>query len=78
MGGIVMRYVESVEELKQNMETLDRYLTQKCESTYSFALGLIKKGSVLWRFLHSQAIASIRAGLLGTQKIQKISMKITI
>ena len=40
-----MRYIESVEELKNNMETLDRYLSKKCESTYSFALGLIKKGT---------------------------------
>lgn len=40
-----MRYIESTAELKENMNTIDRYLNQKTESTYSFALSLIQKGT---------------------------------
>ncbi len=40
-----MRYIESVAELRENMTTLDHYLEQKRESTYSFALNLIRKGT---------------------------------
>ena len=40
-----MRYIESIAELRENMNTLDRYLNQKIESTYSFALDLIRRGT---------------------------------
>lgn len=39
-----MHCVQSLEEIRQNMLTLDRYLEEKCDSEYSFALDLIKKG----------------------------------
>lgn len=39
-----MRCVQTLEEIRQNMLTLDRYLEEKCDSEYSFALDLIKKG----------------------------------
>lgn len=39
-----MQYVQSLEEIKENMLVLDSYLDKKCESEYSFALNLIKKG----------------------------------
>ena len=39
-----MHCIQSLEEIRQNMLTLDRYLEEKCDSEYSFALDLIKKG----------------------------------
>lgn len=40
-----MKCVQSLEEIKQNMHVLDGYLDKKCDSEYSFALSLIKKGT---------------------------------
>jgi hypothetical protein len=40
-----MNCVQSLEEIKQNLLVLDHYLDMKCESEYSFALSLIKKGT---------------------------------
>ena len=40
-----MRSVQTEKEILDNMELLDKYLSQKTESTYSFALGLIKRGT---------------------------------
>lgn len=42
-----MRCVQTLAEIRQNMLTLDRYLEEKCDSEYSFALDLIKKAFVL-------------------------------
>lgn len=39
-----MRCVQTLAEIRQNMLILDRYLEEKCDSEYSFALNLIKKG----------------------------------
>lgn len=41
----VMQCVRSLEEIKHNMMILDYYLDHKTESTYSFALSLVKKGT---------------------------------
>lgn len=40
-----MKCVQSLEEIKQNMLVLDSYLDKKCESEYSFALSLVRKGN---------------------------------
>ena len=40
-----MKCVQSIEEIKQNMCVLDGYLDKKCESQYSFALDLVKRGT---------------------------------
>lgn len=40
-----MKCVQTLEEIKQNMYKLDSYLDKKCESEYSFALSLVKKGT---------------------------------
>ncbi|OUN04635.1 hypothetical protein B5G43_14470 [Flavonifractor sp. An92] len=40
-----MELVQTLQELHTNMETLDRYLNQKREPTYTFALNLIKHGT---------------------------------
>ena len=40
-----MDYVKSLQELQVNMETLDRYLNEKIEPSYSFALERIKNGT---------------------------------
>ena len=39
-----MKLVTSLEEIRENMLTLDNYLSNKIESEYTFALNLIKKG----------------------------------
>ena len=43
--GLNMRTVQSVKEIIYNMDVLDSYLNCKCESEYSFALNLIKRGT---------------------------------
>ena len=40
-----MRLVRTLNEIEANMDTLDRYLLNKTESTYSYALGLVKRGT---------------------------------
>lgn len=40
-----MECVRSLKEIKENMAVLDSYLEKKHESEYSFALGLVKKGT---------------------------------
>ena len=40
-----MRLVKNLNEIEANMATLDRYLDNKTESTYSYALGLVKRGT---------------------------------
>ena len=40
-----MRLVNDLNEIQRNMETIDRYLDSKTESSYSFALSLVKKGT---------------------------------
>lgn len=40
-----MKRVETLEEIKQNIFTLDGYLDRKVEPEYSFALSLVKKGT---------------------------------
>lgn len=42
--GAIMNCVQSLDEIISNMKVLDSYLDRKCESSYSFALSLIKKG----------------------------------
>ena len=44
LGVVIMRLVESLEEIKDNIETIDNYLNKKLDSEYTFALKLIKKG----------------------------------
>ena len=39
-----MEFVQSLSDIEANMRTLDAYLDNKCESTYSFALERIKEG----------------------------------
>lgn len=39
-----MKPIQTLEELRHNMDTLDQYLDNKTERTYSFALELVKKG----------------------------------
>ena len=39
-----MNLVRSRRDIEANMKTIDAYLDNKCEITYSFALSLIKKG----------------------------------
>ena len=39
-----MRFVKSINEIKNNMTTLDDYLSEKHDPEYSFALDLIKNG----------------------------------
>ena len=45
-----MKCVSSLHEIKKNMRLLDMYLDNKCESTFSFALGLIKRGTCFIAF----------------------------
>lgn len=40
-----MELVETLEEIKDNMRTLDRYLRNKREPEYSYALSRIKRGT---------------------------------
>ena len=40
-----MELVETLEEIRNNMRTLDRYLNSKREPEYSYALSRIKKGT---------------------------------
>lgn len=40
-----MKEVESLNDLKENIKTLDKYLDSKKDPEYSFALGLVKKGT---------------------------------
>lgn len=42
-----MHCIQSLEEIRQNILTLDRYLEEKHSIEYLFALNLIKKESVL-------------------------------
>ena len=39
-----MEFVQSLSDIEANMKTMDSYLDDKCESTYSFALDRIRKG----------------------------------
>lgn len=39
-----MELVKFVDEIKENMQTLDGYLDKKCDPEYSYALDLIKRG----------------------------------
>ena len=40
-----MKLVESMEEIRNNMDTLDRYLDSKREPEYGYALSRIKRGT---------------------------------
>ena len=40
-----MKLVTNLNEIQTNMDTLDYYLNRKTESSYSFALSLVKKGT---------------------------------
>lgn len=40
-----MRIINSMEELKSNITILEQYLNSKTGPEYSFALGLVKKGT---------------------------------
>lgn len=40
-----MEFVKSVDEIRQNMKTLDGYLDRKSEPEYSYALSLIRRGA---------------------------------
>lgn len=40
-----MRTVKDVKELKDNIDTLHKYINDKTEPTYDFAINLIKKGT---------------------------------
>ena len=39
-----MELVNSLEEIRHNMSTLDAYLNKKTDPEYSYALGLVKRG----------------------------------
>ncbi len=39
-----MRIIQTIDELRENIAVLDRYLNQKTEPEYSFALRLVQKG----------------------------------
>ena len=39
-----MKTVSTIEELKENLDTMDRYIANKHDPEYSFAIDLIKKG----------------------------------
>lgn len=39
-----MEFVKSIDEIKENMKTLDEYIDKKKEPEYSFAIDLIKRG----------------------------------
>lgn len=39
-----MKVIETVKELKTNLNTLDSYINNKIDPTYEFAISLIKKG----------------------------------
>lgn len=43
-GGVLMYCVKSLEEIKDNISTMDKYLDKKIDSEYTFALKLVKKG----------------------------------
>ena len=40
-----MNCIRTIEDIRENMYTLDEYLDRKCESEYSFALDRIKRGT---------------------------------
>ena len=68
-----MRFVENIKELQSNMDTLDRYLARKIESTYSFALERVKRGVCFvakrtddgYRFYPSRFIGYANNSMLG-------------
>lgn len=40
-----MKCIQSIDEIRENMVVIDRYLERKCDREYSFALSLIKRGT---------------------------------
>ncbi|MDE6388718.1 MAG: hypothetical protein K2L82_13045 [Lachnospiraceae bacterium] len=40
-----MEFVKSVDEIRQNMKTLDSYIGRRMEPEYSYALSLIQRGA---------------------------------
>lgn len=44
---VVMKIIETISQLQENIKTLQSYLDMKTEPTYDFALNLIKKGVCL-------------------------------
>ena len=39
-----MELIQTISDLTNNIQTLDEYLNRKTEPSYSFALGLVKRG----------------------------------
>lgn len=39
-----MRVIETLNEIRMNIKTLDKYLDSKTDPVYSFAIGLVEKG----------------------------------
>lgn len=40
-----MQCVKQISDIKENIQTLDKYLDSKCDPEYTFALKLVKKGT---------------------------------
>jgi hypothetical protein len=66
-----MRTVESLNEIKVNMETLDKYLASKKDPEYTFAINLIRRGTCFiamekngkYRFYPSRFIGYLNNGM---------------
>lgn len=59
-----MELIEKIEDIEENIQTIDNYLSNKTDGEYSFALDLIKRGTCF--VVKKKAILTnfIQAGLL--------------